>query len=176
MHVIAEIGSSWAGILILAGLIAVVFTLGRLLKRHSGSDAGAGTGLSPARGLADADTRLKETAERLMADIEALGRESRAEVETRVRVLAELLARADAVIEGMERAEPVPPPPRFEEVYRLADEGLDPAAIAGRTSFERGEVELILGIRTRTTASGRVERVERVERPPPADVTEEDRA
>lgn len=159
--------------LVLAGLIAIVFTLGRLIKKHSAGDAGAGAGLPVGRGLADAETRLKETAERLMTEIEGLGRESRAEVETRVRVLAGLLTWADAVVERLEGAKPVPPPPRFEEVYRLTDEGLDSAAIAERTSFERGEVELILGIRTRTTASGRLERVER---PRPADIAEEDRA
>jgi hypothetical protein len=173
MCFLAEIGPSWAGVLVLAGLIAIVFTLGRLLQKRSGADAGAGTGLPPARAYADAEARLKETDERLMADIETIGRESRAEVETRARVLAELLSRADAVVGRLEGAKPVPPPPRFEEVYRLADEGLDAATIAERTSFERGEVELILGIRTRTTASGRVERVER---PRPADVTEEDQA
>ena len=47
----------------------------------------------------------------------------------------------------MQGAEPVPQPPRFEEVYRLADEGADAAAIAERTDFERGEVELILSLR-----------------------------
>ena len=166
MCVLAEISPSWAGVLVLAGLIAIVFTLGRLIKKHSTRDAEAGPGLPRPRGYADAEARLKETAERLTAEIEGVARESRAEVETRVRVLAELLARADAAIGKLPNEEPVPPPPRFEEVYRLADEGLDAAAIAGRTSFERGEVELILGIRTRTTASGRVVRVER---PRPAD-------
>ncbi|MHC4252859.1 MAG: hypothetical protein ACYS9X_27390 [Planctomycetota bacterium] len=161
MYLLAEINSSLAGVLVLAGLIALVFTLGRLIKKHSTRDAEAGPQLPSARAHADAEARLRETAERLMAEIEGVARESRAEVETRVRVLAELLARADAAIERLPGAEPVPPPPRFEEVYRLADDGLDAAAIAGRTSFERGEVELILGVRTRTTASGRVERVER---------------
>ncbi|MHC5054180.1 MAG: hypothetical protein ACYTKD_05630 [Planctomycetota bacterium] len=164
MYLLAEINSSLAGVLVLAGLIALVFTLGRLIRKHKNlatRDAGAGPQLPSARAQADAEARLRETAERLMAEIETMARESRAEVETRVRVLAELLARADAAIEKLPGEEPVPPPPRFEEVYRLADEGLDAAAIAGRTSFERGEVELILGVRTRTTASGRVERVER---------------
>jgi hypothetical protein len=41
----------------------------------------------------------------------------------------------------------LPGDPRFAEVYRLADDGLDPAEIAARTEFERGEVELILGLR-----------------------------
>jgi len=169
MFLLAEISPSLAGVLVLAGLIAIIFTLGRLIKKHAPPrNAGGEPALLPGRVDAVAEARLREAADRLMTEIETLGRESRAEVETRVRVLAELLARADAVIEGLGgagAAKPVPPPPRFEEVYRLTDEGLDPAAIAERTSFERGEVELILGIRTRTTASGRFERVERP-RPP----------
>jgi len=161
MHILAEIDSSWAGVLVLAGLIAMVFTLGRLIRKHYNRTTDEWPGVPTGRGTPGADARLRDTADRLMAEIESAGKETRAEVETRVRVLAELLVRADAVIERVEGTEPVPPPPRFEEVYRLADDGLDPAAIAERTSFERGEVELILGIRTRTTASGRLERVER---------------
>ena len=172
MFFLAEIGPSLAGVLVLAGLIAIIFTLGRLIKKHAPRDAGAGPGLVPGRVDAITEARMREIADRLMTEIESLGRESRGEVETRARVLAELLARADAVIDGLEGAKPVPPPPRFEEVYRLTDEGLDAASIAERTSFERGEVELILGIRTRTTASGRLERVERPS--PPG--TGEDRA
>jgi hypothetical protein len=171
MFFLAEIDPSLAGVLILAGLIAIIFTLGRLIKKHTPPpDAGAASGLVPGRVDAITEARLRKVADRLMTEMESLGREARGEVETRVRVLAELLARADVMIEGIEGAKPVPPPPRFEEVYRLADEGLDPASVAERTSFERGEVELILGIRTRTTASGRLERVER---PRPPDVGED---
>ena len=47
----------------------------------------------------------------------------------------------------MQGADLAPQPPRFEEVYRLADEGVDAAAIAEGTDFERGEVELILSLR-----------------------------
>jgi len=161
MHILMEIDPSLAGVLVLAGLIAIIFTLGRLIRKHSARSADEWPGVPTGRGAAGADARLRDTADRLMAEIESVGKETRAEVETRVRVLAELLARADVVIDQIEGTEPVPPPPRFEEVYRLADDGLDPAGIAERTSFERGEVELILGIRTRTTASGRLERVER---------------
>ena len=97
--------------------------------------------------MVETEARLRETSNRLMAEIESLGREVRGQTETRVRVLNELLARADGAISRMQGAEPVPQPPRFEEVYRLADEGADAAAIAERTDFERGEVELILSLR-----------------------------
>ena len=149
MPVLAEIDSSWAAALILAGLIALVFTLGRLIRRHSAGVPGAGAAPPGGPSPADAERRLRETAERLMAEIESLGREMRGQVETRVRVLNELLARTDETISRIEGAERPPAPPRFEEVYRLADDGLEPPSIAERTTFEQGEVELILSLRRR---------------------------
>jgi hypothetical protein len=47
-----------------------------------------------------------------------------------------------------------PADPRFIEVYRLADDGLAPPAIAGRTEFESGEVELILSLRAKASGDG----------------------
>lgn len=41
--------------------------------------------------------------------------------------------------------------PRHQEVYALADDGLSPVAIAQRTGFAEGEVELILGLRQQNT-------------------------
>jgi uncharacterized protein YlxW (UPF0749 family) len=42
-------------------------------------------------------------------------------------------------------------PPRHQEVYALADDGLTPAVIAQRTGFAEGEVELILELRQKST-------------------------
>ena len=151
--------SDWTGVLILAGLIALTITLGRLIRRHGAKEGvGPGEGLEPggyvrrgSGGAVETEARLRETSGRLMAEIETLGREVRGQTETRIRVLNELLARADGVMSRMQGAEPAPQPPRFEEVYRLADEGADAAAIAERTDFERGEVELILSLRRPST-------------------------
>lgn len=41
--------------------------------------------------------------------------------------------------------------PRHQEIYELADDGLSPVAIAQRTGFAEGEVELILGLRQQST-------------------------
>jgi len=43
----------------------------------------------------------------------------------------------------------VAPPPRYAEIYALADQGLDPTQIAQQTGVPTGEVELILGLRGR---------------------------
>ena len=158
MIVLAGSAPDWTVVLILAGLIALTITLGRLIRRHGPRrGAEADGGLPTGRGVAQTEARLRETSERLMAEIESLGREVRGQTETRVRVLNELLALADTAISRMEGAEPLPQPPRFEEVYRLADAGLDAASIAERTTFERGEVELILSLRRRSTDSQRTD-------------------
>lgn len=157
---LAGISSDWTFALILAGVIALVITLGRLHRRRGGQgDAGVGGGPASGRGVAEADERLRETADRLMVELDTFGREVQGRVETRVRVLNELLARADTVasrLDGAGAGAGTAQPPRFEEVYRLADDGVDAAAIAARTSFERGEVDLILSLRreSRSGANG----------------------
>ncbi len=156
MTILAGISLDWAFALILAGVIALVITLGRLTRRHGGQGDG---GPASGRGVAEADERLRETAEGLMAEIDTFGREVQGRVETRVRVLNELLVRADSVasrLDGAEAGAGTAPPPQFDEVYQLADEGLDAAAIAARTSFECGEVDLILSLRreSRSRANG----------------------
>jgi hypothetical protein len=162
----------WTAILVISGLIALVFSLGRLLRRCARSRSGPQQSAPDARRQPGSQTiatepserRLRETAEELMAEIEELGRDVRAQVETRMRTLTELIDRADAAASRLREAGPAPRPPRtpegtgasspgrrpddgFEEVRRLADEGLDPGGIAARTDFEKGEVELILGLR-----------------------------
>ncbi len=43
---------------------------------------------------------------------------------------------------------PAPPvPPAHERIYRLSDQGMDAAGICRETGLEKGEVELILGLR-----------------------------
>ena len=168
---LAEGAMSTVGpVLLIAGAIVLVISLARLFrKRERGRDRAAGAG-----GDTDAVRRLREAADREMARIEEHSREARAEIETKVHVLNGLLVRAEKVIARLEGAGEVPrqvgttegpdaapaaeghapSDPRFTEVYRLADDGLDPPAIAGRTEFESGEVELILSLRAKASREG----------------------
>ena len=67
--------SDWTGVLILAGLIALTITLGRLIKRHGSGRSDAPDGdLAPggyvprgSGGAAGTEARLRETSNRLMA-------------------------------------------------------------------------------------------------------------
>jgi hypothetical protein len=145
---LAEVGSSWGALLLMAGAIALVFSLGRLLKklaRRGGQESGAadaGDGDGSAR-------RMRGATDACLAEIESAAREAGARLETRIRVLNELLLRAEALQSRLGEKGTPAAPSRFAEVYRLADDGLDPAEIAARTDFERGEVDLILSLRRR---------------------------
>ena len=75
-------------------------------------------------------------------------------LEASVRRLKEATAEADrrrAELEALLKTPPAPAPaaadPLHERVWRLRDEGRDPAAIAAETGLEPGEVSLILGLR-----------------------------
>ena len=68
--------AQWTGVLILAGLIALTITLGRLIRRpRSGERVGSRKGLAPdghvgrgsAGGAVGTEARLRETSNRLMA-------------------------------------------------------------------------------------------------------------
>jgi hypothetical protein len=174
---LAEGAMSTVGpVLLVAGAIVLVISLGRLARRR-----GTGAGRSGGDEDAEAVRRVREAGERELARIEDHARRARAEIETKTRVMNGLLVRAEKAIARLEkegggaptdRAAPsekppgvqsgtggagrqerpgppgkLPGDPRFAEVYRLADDGLGPAEIAARTEFERGEVELILGLR-----------------------------
>jgi DNA-binding NarL/FixJ family response regulator len=63
-----------------------------------------------------------------------------------------------AVVSSSPSPSPAPPPAanpvltaRYQEVYSLADAGQDNAVIAQSTGFSVGEVELILGLRSRVS-------------------------
>jgi hypothetical protein len=144
--------SSVSSVLIVVAAIVLAFTFGRLARRRSadasGADGGDGGG-DPSAHV----RRVQEAGDEALRQIESLGRETVARAETRLRVLNELLVRAerltardaasagDAVADG------------FAQVCRLADEGLDPGTIAERTEFQRTEVELMLSLRKRSTRS-----------------------
>jgi len=144
MMVLAEV-SDLSGVMIMLGAIVVAFTLGRLLGRR-GRAPGAPDGSSAEEQI----ERIEEAGGRVLRDIESLGNETVARAETRLRVLNEMVLRAERAGVASESENGGELAGRFDEVYRLADEGVDPNGIAERTSFERGEVDLILGLRARS--------------------------
>ena len=173
---LAEGATSTVGpVLLVAGAIVLAISLGRLARKR-GRGAGRSGGDEDAeavrrvREAADRElARIEDHARRARAEIETKTRVMNGLLVRAEKVIARLeKERGGAAASGhlsdpTDRAaasghlsdptgraaarEKPPGDPRFAEVYRLADDGLDPAEIAARTEFERGEVELILGLR-----------------------------
>jgi uncharacterized protein YoxC len=138
---LAEISMISDVLLVLAAIVLAV-TIGRAMKRARRVGDSGEAGESEA--MRAHIQRLHEAGDKILAQIDELGRDTVARAETRVRVLSELLARAEQIQPEAERVSD-----RLSEVYALAEQGLDAAAIAERTEFERGEVDLVLGLRTK---------------------------
>ena len=99
----------------------------------------------------------KQELERLLVEIQDLSRDHIARLDSKIRLLNQLLLECDkkkAELEallGKSTPSAVPPArpanPLHEQVYGLRDSGQDVAAICRATGLEKGEVELILGLR-----------------------------
>ena len=142
-------------VLVVAALfIAVV--LPRLRRRREGPPETLGT-----FGAATGGTR--EELERLLTEIQDLSREHIARLDTKIRMLNQLLLECDQKKKELEalmgRAAPDLPAeapakgpakaanPLHDQVYTLQDSGKEILDICAATGLEKGEVELILGLR-----------------------------
>ena len=154
--------STTGAVLLVAGAIVLVISLGRLARKRR-RDVGS----PDADGDADSVRRIREAGDREIVRIEEHARDASARIETKLHVLNGLTLRAERAIARLgEQASPGSRPgvsaqreavldeTRFSEVYRLADEGLDPAEIASRTEFEAGEIELVLTLRSKSADPG----------------------
>lgn len=111
-----------------------------------------------APGSFDADVRdPRQELERLLVEIQDLSRDHIARLDTKIRLLNQLLLDCDrkkAELEALlgKSTSPAPPAraanPLHDQVYTLKDSGRDVAAICQATGLEKGEVELILGLRS----------------------------
>ena len=100
--------------------------------------------------------------EQLLTEIQEISREQIAKLDTKIRVLNQLLLDCDRKkkeLEGLLQksggsSAPAPSPlpskpsnPLHTKVYTLQDSGKDLTEICTATGLEKGEVELILGLR-----------------------------
>jgi hypothetical protein len=156
----AGVGVIWI-VLVLAALFVVV-VLPRLRRRREGSREPLGTFGSTTGGA-------REELERLLTEIQDLSREHIARLDTKIRMLNQLLLECDqkkreleallgrsalpagALTKAGESAEKPAPPraanPLHDQVYSLQDSGKEVLDICAATGLEKGEVELILGLR-----------------------------
>ncbi|HXG61470.1 MAG TPA: hypothetical protein VNO22_08855 [Planctomycetota bacterium] len=144
----------------LVALAAAVFAGVALLRfRPRGVARGGRPG-----SFADAGELARAELERLVVEIQDLSREHIARLDAKIRLLSQLLAECDRKQKEIEsllgrtspsapaRTEAVPsaaraPNPLHEQVYTLRDAGKDLLEICSATGLEKGEVELILGLR-----------------------------
>ena len=149
--------SSTTGILLIALVIAALFVaviLPRLRRRQDGPRESLGSFGSTTGGA-------REELERLLTEIQDLSREHIARLDTKIRMLNQLLLECDQKKRELEallaKAGPnapeksAPPPkaanPLHDQVYSLQDSGKELLDICAATGLEKGEVELILGLR-----------------------------
>ena len=146
--------SPTTGVVLIVLVIAALFVavvLPRLRRRRDGPPETLGT-----FGAAAGGTR--EELERLLTEIQDLSREHIARLDTKIRMLNQLLLECDQKKKELEallgKAPPAEPPaparsanPLHDQVYTLQDSGKEILDICAATGLEKGEVELILGLR-----------------------------
>lgn len=143
----------WVFLVVAALFVAVV--LPRLRRRRDEPRETLGT-FGPAAGGA------REELERLLTEIQDLSREHIARLDTKIRMLNQLLLECDQKQRDLEAllgkapaaeaaAKPAPAGrasnPLHDQVYSLQDSGKEVLDICAATGLEKGEVELILGLR-----------------------------
>jgi hypothetical protein len=103
------------------------------------------------------DSRARAELERLLTEIQDLSREHIARLDTKIRLLNQLLLDCDRKQRELEAflaraasgpsAPARPANPLHDQVYSLHDGGKNLLEICEATGLEKGEVELILGLR-----------------------------
>ncbi|HLY74151.1 MAG TPA: hypothetical protein VKU80_08540, partial [Planctomycetota bacterium] len=142
-------------VLVVAALFVLV-VLPRLRRRKDGPRETLGSFGASAGGA-------REELERLLTEIQDLSREHIARLDTKIRMLNQLLLECDQKKRELEdvlakaggtlpsAVGPTPPSrppnPLHSQVYTLQDSGKEILDICAATGLEKGEVELILGLR-----------------------------
>jgi hypothetical protein len=144
----------WVVLVVAALFVAVI--LPRLRRRRDGPQELLGSFGGSAGGA-------REELERLLTEIQDLSREHIARLDTKIRMLNQLLLECDQkkreleALLGKTEAAAAPEPaaknsarpanPLHDQVYSLQDSGKEILDICAATGLEKGEVELILGLR-----------------------------
>jgi hypothetical protein len=144
-------------ILIIAAMFVAIMLL-RMRRRQSAPTAPLGS-------FGGSAVEPRKEIERLLADVQDLSREQIARLDTKIRMLRQLLLDCDQKKQELETllgktteptapSSPRTPNPLHDQVYTLQDSGRDLLEICGSTGLEKGEVELILGLRKMAPPNG----------------------
>lgn len=146
-------------IMVLVGVLFLAVVYPRIRRRRNSRDRHEqlGTFVDPHH------ASPRDELERLLAEIQDLSREQIAKLDTKIRLLNQLLIECDqkkkeletllgrTVSAGLAKLDPPPPSrpanPLHDQVYELQDAGKNVFDICSATGLEKGEVELILGLR-----------------------------
>lgn len=112
------------------------------------------------------EAKLRESIDKLLVDLQEIGRQMNAKLETNIRVLnrmieeaeekrkelSALIERASSLSMPVKEAEPRPDPlhlftQRYSHIYKLADEGKGLLDIAELTGMPPGEIDFVLALR-----------------------------
>ena len=140
-------------IILVIGALFIAVVLPRLRRRRDGPAETLGSFGASSGGA-------REELERLLTEIQDLSREHIARLDTKIRMLNQLLLECDQKKSEIEALlgrlpmtdAPTKPPtrtanPLHDQVYTLQDSGKQLLDICAATGLEKGEVELILGLR-----------------------------
>ena len=151
----------WWGYVACLGLAVAALVLPRKLAQRSR--------VLPRTDISEAD-RLRKSMEELLVQLQEVTREMNARLDTKMMALAQLVEDADARIDELKRLleeEAARETTREEHraetgtgrrrdveetVLRLAKEGRTELEIAQETGIARGEIELVLALRRKTSA------------------------
>lgn len=116
---------------------------------------------------------VRDELDGLAVRLQEISREQMARLDTKMRILQQLLAEADRKIEALKAAGAVPAPPALtaagagrpdgpppasnalhERIFAMADRGAPLSEIAASAGLPDGEVELILGLRAGRGGAG----------------------
>lgn len=144
----------WAGI----GLLLLALCLPRLMIRKQ-TKGGASSVISRER-----EQEVRKTLDEVFLQLQEFSRETLGKLDTRIRMLNQLIVDADDRIRRLQSMPPLPtapmaappppppppPPPRnplHDRIWRLLDEGTSIGDVAREVGLPKGEVELIAGLR-----------------------------
>jgi len=147
---------AWAAVVL--GLLTILYAVFLRPKMRQKKDP-----LSRPFGL-PRQREVERQMETLLVELSDMARQVTAQIDTRAAKLEALIGQADQKIAALRSnpapAEPASPAdvgpdfqtvedPRHVAIYELADSGMNAAQIAQRLSRPRGEIELILALRSR---------------------------
>ena len=144
------------GLMLLAGIIILITAFLRIPRVRRQKMEARKRALPDASGGAG----LKRTMDELVVSLHEMSRELNAQLDTKMRAIDTLLRKSEEVTTRLEAALAEAERPngqsganaaRYDDIYRMADQGMTATEIARAKGLQPGEIELILNLRRKRT-------------------------